>query len=64
MKIGLYGIGLDTYWAQFEGLYDRLQGYQKGIAERLQASDADLQRKGNQLGRHRQSRSGGIWVYI
>ena len=43
MKIGLYGIGLDTYWAQFEGLYDRLQGYQKGIAERLQASDADLQ---------------------
>ena len=42
MKIGLYGIGLDTYWAQFEGLYDRLQGYQRGIAERLEASDTAL----------------------
>ena len=35
MKIGLYGIGLDTYWPQFEGLYKRLQGYQQSIAERL-----------------------------
>lgn len=42
MKIGLYGIGLDTYWPQFEGLYDRLQQYQRGIAERLRQSDADL----------------------
>ncbi|MFO7973223.1 MAG: L-fucose/L-arabinose isomerase family protein [Candidatus Hydrogenedentota bacterium] len=36
MNIGLYGIGLDTYWAQFEGLLDRLNGYQDRIAERLQ----------------------------
>jgi hypothetical protein len=35
IKIGLYGIGLDTYWAQFEGLYDRLQGYQSSIAARM-----------------------------
>ncbi|MCF6285019.1 MAG: L-fucose/L-arabinose isomerase family protein [Candidatus Hydrogenedentes bacterium] len=35
MKIGLYGIGLDTYWEQFGGLFDRLQGYQQGIADRL-----------------------------
>jgi L-arabinose isomerase len=27
MKIGLFGIGLDTYWPQFEGLKERLEGY-------------------------------------
>ena len=27
MKIGLFGIGLDTYWPQFEGLKERLKGY-------------------------------------
>ena len=27
MKIGLLGIGLDTYWPQFEGLKERLEGY-------------------------------------
>ena len=34
-RIGLYGIGLDTYWSQFEGLRDRLEGYQQQIAERI-----------------------------
>jgi len=33
--VGLYGIGLDTYWPQFPGLYERLQGYQQAIAERI-----------------------------
>jgi len=27
MKIGLFGIGLDTYWPQFEGLKERPEGY-------------------------------------
>lgn len=27
LKIGLFGIGLDAYWPQFEGLRDRLQSY-------------------------------------
>jgi len=35
IKIGLFGIGLDTYWPQFDGLRDRLVGYQQVIAERL-----------------------------
>ena len=35
VKIGLFGIGLDTYWAQFEGLLDRLTGYQNRIGARL-----------------------------
>ena len=37
IKVGLYGIGLDTYWPQFTGLLDRLTGYQQGIADRLSA---------------------------
>ena len=43
MKIGLYGIGLDTYWDQFDGLFDRLQGYQQRIADRLGQRHDDLQ---------------------
>ena len=27
LKIGLFGIGLDAYWPQFEGLKPRLEGY-------------------------------------
>jgi L-arabinose isomerase len=27
LKIGLFGIGLDIYWAQFPGLQARLEGY-------------------------------------
>ena len=27
LRVGLFGIGLDTYWAQFPGLEDRLKGY-------------------------------------
>ncbi len=34
-KIGLFGIGLDTYWPQFTGLRQRLEGYQASIHERL-----------------------------
>ena len=33
--IGLFGIGLDTYWPQFAGLKERLEGYQQRIATRL-----------------------------
>lgn len=34
-KIGLFGIGLDTYWPQFEGLKDRLEGYLEIVAGHL-----------------------------
>ncbi len=33
--VGLFGIGLDTYWPQFEGLQQRLQGYLQRVAQRL-----------------------------
>lgn len=31
-KIGIFGIGLDTYWPQFEGLKERLEGYLQVVA--------------------------------
>jgi len=34
-KIGLFGIGLDTYWPQFDGLLDNLMGYQELIKNRI-----------------------------
>jgi L-arabinose isomerase len=33
LKVGLFGIGLDAYWPQFDGLHDRLSGY-VGVVER------------------------------
>ena len=41
-KVGLFGIGLETYWPQFEGLLARLTGYQGQIAERLRGFGLDL----------------------
>jgi L-arabinose isomerase len=34
--IGLFGIGLDTYWPQFEGLERRLTGYLEQVAQKLE----------------------------
>jgi L-arabinose isomerase len=36
MKAGLFGIGLDTYWPQFEGLLPRLEGYRQQIKARME----------------------------
>ncbi|MBV9342897.1 MAG: arabinose isomerase [Acidobacteria bacterium] len=35
LKLGLFGIGLDAYWAQFENLRERLVGYLEQVAQRL-----------------------------
>lgn len=37
VKIGLYSTGLHAYWAQFDGLKDRLDGYNQFIAKKLSA---------------------------
>ena len=37
MKIGLFGIGLDTYWPQFKGLKERLEGYLTEVERRITA---------------------------
>ncbi len=41
-KIGLYGIGLDTYWDQFDGLHNRLIGYLNAIESRLSSFDIEV----------------------
>lgn len=35
LRVGLFGIGLDTYWPQFEGLRERLVAYTEVVARRL-----------------------------
>ncbi|MDQ7947505.1 MAG: arabinose isomerase [Pedobacter sp.] len=41
-KIGLFGIGLDTYWPQFEGLEQRLIGYLGQVEDRLSGFGAEV----------------------
>lgn len=42
IKIGLFSIGLDTYWKQFSGLFDRLEGYRKEISRRIGDENAEV----------------------
>lgn len=42
VKVGLFGIGLDTYWPQFEGLLQRLEGYQNQIATKMEGFGAEV----------------------
>jgi L-arabinose isomerase len=36
-RIGLFGIGLEAYWPQFEGLKQRLEGYLEEVGKKLAA---------------------------
>jgi len=42
VKIGLFGIGLDTYWSQFDGLLDKLKSFQLRIKDRLEKSGTEV----------------------
>lgn len=42
MKTGLFSIGLDTYWPQFDGLLDNLNGYHYHISNKLKGMGANL----------------------
>src|SRR6476660_5282188 len=41
-RIGVFGIGLAAYWPQFEGLRERLEGYQRGVEARLETMGAEV----------------------
>ena len=41
-KIGVFGIGLAAYWPQFEGLRERLIGYQNDVEAQLRSFGADV----------------------
>ena len=35
LRVGLFGIGLEAYWPQFEGLKERLEGYVAQVSDKL-----------------------------
>ena len=41
-RVGLVGLGLEAYWAQFAGLEQRLIGYVARVAEKLAGSGVDV----------------------
>lgn len=41
-KIGLFGIGLDVYWDQFEGLKDRLEGYLRVVENKMKKDNTEI----------------------
>ena len=41
-RIGVFGIGLEAYWAQFAGLRERLEGYQNEVESQLERAGADI----------------------
>lgn len=41
-RVGLFGIGLDTYWGQFDGLLNKLTGYQQQIKERISSYGVEV----------------------
>jgi len=42
VRIGLFGIGLDTYWPQFSGLKERLEDYVGRVANMLQRDGVEV----------------------
>jgi L-arabinose isomerase len=42
LKVGLFGVGLDTYWGQFDGLLEKLQGYQEKIRKKIEGFGVDV----------------------
>ncbi len=42
LKVGLFGIGLDAYWPQFEGLEERLRGYVGIVEQKLARPDVEV----------------------
>ena len=42
LKVGLFGIGLDAYWEQFDGLEDRLKGYLNTMENKLKNFSAEI----------------------
>lgn len=41
-KAGLLGVGLNTYWNQFQGLRERLEEYQNEIGRRMDVHDVEV----------------------
>ncbi len=42
LRVGLFGIGLEAYWAQFAGLKERLESYVRIVAARLERPGVEV----------------------
>ncbi len=42
VRVGLFGIGLDTYWSQFDGLKERLEGYLGVVSGKLERPGVEI----------------------
>ena len=42
LRVGLFGIGLDSYWPQFKGLKQRLEGYGRVVRDRLRRPGVEV----------------------
>ena len=42
LRVGLFGIGLDAYWPQFDGLKERLEGYLSVVAKKLKRPGVEV----------------------
>ena len=42
LKVGLFGIGLDAYWEQFEGLKDKLESYVEIVSSKIKSYDVEV----------------------
>ena len=58
-RIGVFGIGLAAYWPQFEGLRERLEGYQRGTRGAARASSAPTSSRPGSSTRREGARAGG-----
>jgi L-arabinose isomerase len=41
-RVGVFGIGLEAYWGQFEGLRERIAGYQARVEDRVRELGAEV----------------------
>jgi L-arabinose isomerase len=41
-RVGVFGIGLAAYWSQFEGLKQRLEGYQREVETQIASAGAEI----------------------
>ena len=42
ITVGLFGIGLDTYWPQFDGLLTNLMNYQESIKKNMEGFEVEV----------------------
>ena len=42
LKVGLFGIGLDAYWEQFEGLKEKLESYVEIVSGKIKSYDVEV----------------------